>query len=201
MDSYRAPSVLQIKKYPNRRYYDTTRSCHVTLHEVYDLIMAGKDVCITDSKTGEDITNLVLTQILLEQDQPKLDIFPASIFHLMIRSNRQAIGGYVERFLAPMWNLWASSQKQFDHYVRETVAGKMMSPMDWARGMMSAFGVGQGSTPSPGHDSEPPADWNGSPDGQANDPEDLDELRRQAAELMHRIERLTRATDGNPGKT
>ena len=71
--------VLQIKKYPNRRYYDATRSCHVTLQEVYDLVRDGQDVCVTDSRTGEDITNLNLMQDMLEKDQPKLDVFPSRV--------------------------------------------------------------------------------------------------------------------------
>ena len=65
----RQPEVIQIKKYPNRRYYDTSNSRHVTLQEMHDLIVSGKDICVTDSRNGDDITNLVLTQILLERDE------------------------------------------------------------------------------------------------------------------------------------
>ena len=132
--------VLQIKKYPNRRYYDATRSQHVTLHDVHDLILAGKDVCITDSRTNEDITNLVLTQILLEKDQPKLDIFPTSIFHMMIRSNRQMLRGYVDRFFAPMLSMMATSQKHFEQFVRSASGGAFMSPVEWTNRMMEFFG-------------------------------------------------------------
>ena len=147
MDKPSNQRVLSIKKYPNRRYYDATRSCHVTLHEVHDLIVSGKEVCITDSRSGEDITNIVLAQIILERDPPKLDIFPASIFHIMIRSNRQALRVSFERVFAPFMSLVASQQQQFDAYVRQTVQGKVVSPFDWASGLMDMFSTGGARRP------------------------------------------------------
>ena len=110
----RHPEVVQIKKYPNRRYYDATHSRHLTIQEVHGLIASGRDVCVTDSRNGDDITNLVLTQIILEQEEPKLDLFPSSVLHLMIRSNRQVLRSSMERFFGPFLELLSSSQKQFD---------------------------------------------------------------------------------------
>ena len=93
--------TLQIKKYPNRRYYDASRSRHITLHEIYDLIVAGQDICIIDSRSGKDLTNHALLQIILEQDQPKLDLLPPSLLHLLIRSNRQMLHAALERGFGP----------------------------------------------------------------------------------------------------
>jgi polyhydroxyalkanoate synthesis repressor PhaR len=208
--------VLHIKKYPNRRYYDMTRSAHVTLHEVHDLILTGKDVCITDSKTGEDITNLVLTQILLEKDQPKLDIFPAAIFHMMIRSNRQVLRGYVDHFFSPFMSIMASSQKQFDQYLRSATGGAFMTPLEWTNRIMEMFGGrstqadGAAGSYDPEWDSAPPetADEAGgrapgvragrdsqgvAPSARVGEDSEasIDELRDQAAELMRRIEALS----------
>ena len=56
MSDNRGPNPVLINKYPNRRYYDTLNSRHVTLQEVHDLIISGKDVCVTDTRTGEDLT-------------------------------------------------------------------------------------------------------------------------------------------------
>jgi polyhydroxyalkanoate synthesis repressor PhaR len=173
--------VIQIKKYPNRRYYDATRSRHVTLQDVHDLILNGRDVCITDSRNGEDITNLVLTQILLERDQPKLDLFPSSILHLMIRSNRHLLRSWMERFFGPFLGIVSSSQKQWDSYLRSAMRGQFLTPMDWAGGMMNAFTrAGQGSPNGFAHqaDEEPPA--NG----------EIEELRRQVADLKSRLDQL-----------
>ena len=183
----RSSEVIQIKKYPNRRYYDATNSRHVTLQELHDLIVSGKDVCVTDSRNGDDITNLVLTQILLERDEPKLDLFPSSVLHLMIRSNRQVLRSSMERFFGPFLGLLATSQKQFDAYLRQAMRANAGSPMEWASRMMQAFSAG---TPAPGqtaaHPPEPPAD---------NRPSDetLDDLREQLATLRRRVEELSEA--------
>lgn len=179
--------LLHIKKYPNRRYYDTTRSCHVTLQEVHDLVVGGQDVCITDSRTGDDITNLVLMQIILEKDQPKLDIFPSSILHLMIRSNRQALRGYVDQFFTPFLSMLARSQKQFDAYMRRAMAGRFVTPMDWANSMLEAFGGSRSNgmdRPSEGITPDSPADGGASG-------ESVEELRAQLADLERRIEDLS----------
>lgn len=194
MDASTKREVLQIKKYPNRRYYDATRSCHVTLHEVYDLILNGFDVVISDSRTGEDITNLVLLQVLLEKDQPKLDLFPAGILHLMIRSNRQMVRMFADRAFGPLMNVLASSQKQWDNYWRQAMSGKLMTPFDWAQSMMHTFSgknSSQEASVPPGEGipewgpEEPPVD--GTPVGS----QAMGDLREQVAHLTKQIEFLT----------
>ncbi len=176
--------VTQIKKYPNRRYYDATNSRHVTLQELHDLIVSGKDICVTDSRNGDDITNLLLTQILLEQDEPKLDLFPSSVLHLMIRSNRQVLRSSMERFFGPFQGLLKTSQKQFDAYLRQAMQTNVSSPMEWASRMMQAFsGASQAPGPAPSQASEPRAE---SPESG----ETLDDLREQLAALQRQVEKL-----------
>lgn len=180
--------VLQIKKYPNRRFYDATRSQHVTLQEVYDLVVAGRDVMISDSKTGEDITNLVLTQILLEKDPPKLDLFPSWVLHQLIRSNRTVLRSTVDRFLGPFMNVFSATQRQFEGYLRQAMGGELVSPLDWANNMMRAFRPGANGSPEEAGD-EMPADF--PPDVPSSSGGDrLDDLRRQVADLTQRIDEL-----------
>lgn len=178
--------TIQIKKYPNRRYYDATRSRHVTLQEVYELIQTGHDVMITDSRNGEDITNLVLLQIVLEKDHPKLDVFPSAILHLMIRSNQQVLRSSLERFFGPFMTILANSQKQFDHYVRQAMRGSMVSPLNWATTMLQAFSPHDSSSPSPDA-----ADAFETPDDSQNVGGTLDDLRMQIAALTQRVEELS----------
>ncbi len=197
MTDKRSHDVVHIKKYPNRRYYDPSQSCHLTLQDVHDLIVSGKDVAVTDSRTGDDITNVVLAQILLEKDQPKLDIFPTSLFHTMIRSNRQVLRGYSERFLGPFLGMVASSQRQFDSFLRQAMGGGFSNPLDWASGMMEAFNpsaepAGEADAPPTSEESvhadNPTPDE--APRGPASDPDDLEGLRTQLADLTARIEKL-----------
>lgn len=77
--------VLQIRKYPNRRYYDATRSRHVRLLDIRRAVQAGCFVCIHDSRTDEDITNQVLGQIILNDDGGKLAVVPSEALHHLIR--------------------------------------------------------------------------------------------------------------------
>ncbi len=173
--------MVQIKKYPNRRYYDATHSRHVTLQEVHDMIMAGEDVCVTDSRNGDDITNLVLTQILLEKDEPKLDLFPSSVLHMMVRCNRQVLRTWIERSFGPFLGLLSTSQRQFDAYVRQAMHGPVLSPLDWANRMMQAFSAS--SSPAPSTESPPEASPDSGGDG-------LEELRRQLSELQRRLDEI-----------
>jgi len=177
---------LHIKKYPNRRFYDATRSCHVTLQDVYEVILSGRDVVITDSRTEEDITNVVLLQIILERDLPKLSMFPASILHLMLRSNQQVIRQSFERFFGPFISILAQSQKQFDDYIRQTMRGPLGAPMSWTNSMMQAFSPSRNPEPeSYPHAAE-------SPDS-ARAPDDTVELRMQIEELTKRVEELSQS--------
>lgn len=59
------PRQLEIRKYPNRRYYDVTRSQHLTLEDIRSLVRENYDIRVTDSKSGSDITAKVLAQIIL----------------------------------------------------------------------------------------------------------------------------------------
>ena len=106
------PRVLRITKYPNRRYYDATRSCHVTLDDLHRLVCDGLDLQIVDSKSGDDITNAVLTQIILDREPPKLELLPPALLHLVIRSNRQTLRAFFDRFTGQMVSGYAAYQEQ-----------------------------------------------------------------------------------------
>ncbi|MHC5110334.1 MAG: polyhydroxyalkanoate synthesis regulator DNA-binding domain-containing protein [Planctomycetota bacterium] len=172
--------VLHIKKYPNRRYYDTTRSRHITMGEVHDLICEGRDVVVTDSKSGADITNVLLLQILLEKDHPKLDIFPSSILHMMVRTDQSALKATMESFFGPMFKMMSQSQRQFDTYLRQAMNTGMPNPMNWAAAMMNAFSPNQDN-----HQEDEEAEATPAPQQ-----ETISELQEQVAELNKRLENL-----------
>ena len=96
------PQLIQIKKYPNRRLYDQTRSRHLTHEELYDLVVAGHTVAVTDSKTGQDITNLILTQALIERTPEKFAALPPELLHLMIRAGDQMLRTFTSTWFAQM---------------------------------------------------------------------------------------------------
>lgn len=134
---------IDLRKYPNRRYYDTTRSRHVTLEEIHGMIRDGSDVHVTDSKTGEDITAKVLAQIILEHDPPKLGIFPVEMLHQIIRANEPLIRDFVEKYFNQAWKAFFESQRQFDKYLRQALGLQPPLPLgqEWMRMMMGPLGA------------------------------------------------------------
>src|SRR5215471_15827316 len=89
---------LEIKKYPNRRYYDATHSRHLTLEEIRSLIQQGYDLRAIDARTGADITGQLLTQIILELDTTKLDSLPVPLLVRLIRMNDKLVKDFIEKY-------------------------------------------------------------------------------------------------------
>lgn len=183
--------ILHIKKYPNRRYYDATRSKHITLQQVYNLIQSGRDVIITDSKTGENITNLVLVQVLLEKDQPKLDLFPTWVLLQFIRTNRQGVRRLMDQFFGPFLQMMAQSQRQYDEFLRSTMGTTVAQPTDWMNRMMSAFSGGMPPNTDAAETDDELDDAPPPPDDEPNQSRgDVDDLRAQLDELRRQVESL-----------
>jgi polyhydroxyalkanoate synthesis repressor PhaR len=81
--------LVRIRKYPNRRLYDTSRSRHVTQQEVLDLVLAGRRVEVTDSRSNADITNAVLLQILIDRDADRISKLPVALVHWAARAGHE----------------------------------------------------------------------------------------------------------------
>jgi polyhydroxyalkanoate synthesis repressor PhaR len=81
----------RIRRYPNRRFYDRSRRRYVTLRDIEELVLKGETIEVQDSRTGEDLTRQILTQILLERHPEKIDIFPAALLQGLLRANELAL--------------------------------------------------------------------------------------------------------------
>jgi len=88
-----------IKRYPNRRLYDTSASSYVKLDRVADLIRQGRIVKVIEAGSEEDITAYVLTQIMLEEAKKKNFLLPVSVLHLIIRYGDTLLGEFFEKYL------------------------------------------------------------------------------------------------------
>ncbi|HEX3883614.1 MAG TPA: polyhydroxyalkanoate synthesis repressor PhaR [Stellaceae bacterium] len=111
---------IVVKKYANRRLYNTATSSYVTLEDLAKLIKDGGDFTVHDAKTGEDITRSVLTQIIVEQEQKGQNLLPINFL-------RQLIGFYGDnmQFLVPSYLeqamvAFASNQEQMRNNLRAT---------------------------------------------------------------------------------
>jgi polyhydroxyalkanoate synthesis repressor PhaR len=90
---------LLLKKYPNRRLYDTEKSVYVSLNHVADLIKQGREVQVVDAKSNEDVTAFILTQIILEEARNKHILLPVSLLHLIIRYGENELSEFFEKHL------------------------------------------------------------------------------------------------------
>ncbi len=114
------PRIL-LRKYRNRRYYDTTRSLHVSLEDIHQLVVEGHDVQVTDVDSGEDITTKVLAQIILEHDPGKMGVFPAELLHRVIRASEPLMRDFIDRYFNQFLRAYVESQREFDRYLRQAM--------------------------------------------------------------------------------
>jgi polyhydroxyalkanoate synthesis repressor PhaR len=113
------PRTLEIRKYQNRRYYDSTRSRHLSLQQIHKLIIGGYNIRVLDAKTSEDITPKVLTQILLEYEPVKLDMFSNELLTRAIRVNDRLLKDFVDLYFRQAFEAFCGSQKQVDQMLRQ----------------------------------------------------------------------------------
>ncbi len=109
-----------IKKYPNRRLYDTKTSSYVTLTDIKELVINHEDFVVTDTKTSKDLTRSILLQIILEEEAGKLPIFTESMLSQIIRiygnSMQTMMGNYLEKNL----EFFTHTQNKFKEYSKKT---------------------------------------------------------------------------------
>jgi polyhydroxyalkanoate synthesis repressor PhaR len=100
-----------IKKYPNRRLYDTKTSVYITLADVKKLVVDGEEFQVVDAKTGEDLTRSILLQIILEEEAAGAPMFSSDVLSQFIRSYGNAMQGMLGAYLERNMQLFAEIQK------------------------------------------------------------------------------------------
>jgi polyhydroxyalkanoate synthesis repressor PhaR len=105
---------ILLKKYANRRLYDTDQSTYVTLNEVAEAIRQGKQIEVIDAKTKQDVTAFILTQIILEEARKKNALLPPPALHLIIQYGDNLLGEFFEKYLQLTINSYLSYKAAFD---------------------------------------------------------------------------------------
>jgi polyhydroxyalkanoate synthesis repressor PhaR len=93
------PERVLLKKYANRRLYDTEKSAYVTLTQVADMIREGRQVQVVDAKTGEDMTAFILTQIIVEEARNNNSLLPVTLLHLIIQYGETVLNEFFDKYL------------------------------------------------------------------------------------------------------
>ncbi|MBW1659358.1 MAG: polyhydroxyalkanoate synthesis regulator DNA-binding domain-containing protein [Deltaproteobacteria bacterium] len=105
---------ILIKKYANRRLYDTNSSVYVTLEQVAEMIRRGSQVEVRDAKTREDVTAFILTQIVLERARNKRVLLPVPLLHLIIQYGENILEEFFEKYLEQILKNYLSYKAAFD---------------------------------------------------------------------------------------
>jgi len=123
-----------IKRYSNRKLYDTQESRYVTLEEIEEMIRGGKEISVVDASTGEDLTSVTLAQIILENERNRRAVLPSAFLHQLVKHG-EAWQDFVQRSMRSSLEGIVSSQREMDRVFREwaTRAGWGASPSGGAK--------------------------------------------------------------------
>ena len=116
-------ATVVIKKYANRRLYNTATSSYVTLDHLCQMVKDGIEFAVYDAKSGEDITRSVLTQIIVEEESKGQNLLPINFLRQLISFYGDNLQFLVPRYLEHTMQYFASNQEQMRNYMRDTFGG------------------------------------------------------------------------------
>ena len=186
---------ITIKKYANRRLYNTGTSTYVTLEDLATMVKNGEDFVVYDAKTGDDITRSVLAQIIFEQENKAgQNLLPATFLRQLIRFYGDSMQMLVPRFLEQSLETLTRDQEKFRSQMASAFGmGAAFAPLEeQVRRNMElferTFAMFKPFTPT-----TPRKD---TPEGGSSEPAkesgDIDELRRQMKDMQERLERMSK---------
>ena len=169
---------MLVKKYGNRRLYDTEQSRYITLEELAESVRQGKDVRVVDAKSGEDLTTATLAQIIIE-GRGAARLLPPALLVQLIRMGDDNLAEFFGQYVS-----WA-----LEVYLQTKQGVQAMSPFNpfAGYGLPRAFGLGGGGWPAP-----PPS----APRPAAPEPAKLDDV----AALRRELEELKKTLRKKPGR-
>ena len=149
-DSPASDAVRLIKKYPNRRLYDTRTSSYITLADVKQLVLKHEQFQVVDAKTSDDLTRSILLQIILEEEAGGMPMFTSDLLSQLIRFYGNAMQGMVGNYLEKNMQTFVQVQKQLQEQSRAMYGDNTKINKDlWAQfmnfqgsamqGMLSAY--------------------------------------------------------------
>lgn len=195
---------ITIKKYANRRLYNTGTSTYVTLDDLAVMVKAGEDFVVVDAKTGEDITRSVLTQIIFEQESRGGNMLPISFLRQLIGYYGDQMQSLVPSYLDfTMQSLTRDQDKLRSQMARalgeqtvevlEEQTRRNMVMFEKAMRMFSPFAAGMPGASDPSGEAaakEPDAPKGGK--ASSAEAEDIDVLRKELANMQAKLEQLSR---------
>jgi polyhydroxyalkanoate synthesis repressor PhaR len=192
----KSDAPVTIKKYANRRLYNTGTSTYVTLEDLANMVKGGEDFVVFDAKTGEEITRSVLTQIIFEQENKEgQNLLPIAFLRQLIRFYGDSMQMLVPRYLEVSIESLAQEQEKLREQMTQAFGiGPFGALEDQVRRNMETFErafsmfvpFGRGGVAGVTEPDKPPR-ATGS---------ELDDLRRQMEEMQKRLDRLGSKNEG-----
>ena len=184
---------ITIKKYANRRLYNTGTSTYVTLEDLASMVKAGEDFLVHDAKTGEDITRSVLTQIIVEEEGKGQNLLPISVLRQLISLYGDSLQFLVPRYLEVSIDSLTREQEKFRNQMAQAFGGspfgaledqvrRNMEMFERAFAMFTPFARREGMAGAEIERSIPQAGGSG---------DEIHDLKRQMEEMQKRLERLS----------
>jgi polyhydroxyalkanoate synthesis repressor PhaR len=184
---------ITIKKYANRRLYNTGTSTYVTLEDLATMVKTGEDFVVYDAKTGEDITRSVLTQIIFEQENKEgQNLLPITFLRQLIRFYGDSMGMLVPRYLDISMGSLTREQGKFRDQMAQAFGGspfgaleeqvrRNMEMFERAFAMFTPFARREGQAADGVTEAEKLPPKGG----------DIDDLKRQLEEMQRKVDKLS----------
>ncbi len=200
-DTERAAPIT-IKKYANRRLYNTAKSSYVTLDHLSSMVREGEDFVVYDAKSGEDITRSVLTQIIFEEEAKGASMLPANFLRQIIRLYGDTLQGLVPGYLEASMETFSRNQEKMREQVRatwgannpalgafETMARTNMEWFQRAMTMFSPYTAAGRMEQAKSRDAEAAAP--AIPDRATAD-EELEAMKTRLADMQRQLDKIAR---------
>ena len=194
-----APDTIKIKKYANRRLYNTASSSYVTLDDLATMVQDGLEFTVHDAKTNEDITRAVLTQIIVEQEAKGNNLLPTGFLRQLISFYGDNLQGVVPQYLDMTMQSFAHNQEKMRSYMEnafggiypfssfEEVGRKNMAMFEQAINMMTPFNAQENASTE--ESSVVDEDEHGSSEA-------LDTMKAQLEAMQRQLDNLSKNNKG-----
>jgi polyhydroxyalkanoate synthesis repressor PhaR len=205
-DNTSSDAPVVIKKYANRRLYNTSTSSYVTLDDLADMVKKGTDFSVYDAKTGEDITRSVLTQIIFDEENKGQNLLPIRFLRQLIRFYGDSMQAFIPSYLEFSLESLTREQERFRQQMMESFGGEPFRAMEeqarrnvamfqQAVQMFNPFAVPQPGSPTDGSPpAAAPASAQTEPAATAQD--DIRALKEELKAVQRQLEQLAATRKG-----
>ncbi len=127
------PDALIIKRYGNRRLYNTETKDYVNYEDLARLVRDGNDVQVIDSTTREDVTKAVLIQVILEEEKNNKTVLPTEFLFQLLRSREGSMQDFFKNHLSASFNAYLKTKEEFDNRFRSMLEMASAAPQMWEK--------------------------------------------------------------------